>query len=354
MPPRISQDLPVLANRFGKWRQSGVSESRFHIWLCNVIRTEDCDSLVVGMKCRKFSVEFWWPSSVSQSRTTPWEPFGLPPTDLTWQSYGNTVTWLPLITYRTKGAKWGKAKGLVPTKKAKTNKYIEMPTSPLQKFMTLQGSVMICVISASWFGKIWQVPRVPRPTPLKYVKMAKHQRRCSTSSTSSQSSDFVPGLPTLRVWINRRHRMDRMESITGCADAYGDYMIYIWLYVTVDSCLFLAERGCTNREESNPESHYFLNCHGSCTKRFQYAGVGMCWVVVSNLQAMTAWREAIWPPVLCDNTSQGKTCQIDPRPPCLTQSVDVNYIFVLPVWDVMATFKKNMSGVRIIKTISKK
>ena len=198
---------------------------------------------------------------------------------------------------------------------------------------------------------IWQVPRVPRSTPLKYVKMAQHQRRCSTSSTSSQSSDFVPGLRTLRVWINRRHRMDRMESITGCADAYGDYM---WLYATVDSCLFLAERGCTNREESNPESHYFLNCHGSCTKRFQYAGVGMCWVVVSNLQAMTAWREAIWPPVLCDNTSQGKTCQIDPRPPCLTQSVDVNYIFVLPFWDVMATFKKNMSGVRIIKTISKK
>lgn len=79
---------------------------------CNAIRTKDCDSLVVGMKCRKFSVEFWWPSSVSQSRTTPWEPFGLPPTDLTWQTYGNTVTWLPLITYRTKGAKWGKAKGL--------------------------------------------------------------------------------------------------------------------------------------------------------------------------------------------------------------------------------------------------
>lgn len=72
---------------------------------------------------------------------------------------------------------------------AKTNKYIEMPTSPLQKFMTLQGSVIICVM-------IWQDLAV------------------------------VPGLPTLRVWMNRRHRMDRMES-TGCGDAYGDYSLTI-------------------------------------------------------------------------------------------------------------------------------
>ena len=105
----------------------------------------------------------------------------------------------------------------------------------------------------SWFGKIWQ------------------------SSQGSQRSEcgWIAGT----AWIAWNPRDVAMPMVT-----------IVWLYVTVNSCLFLAKRGCTNREESNPESHYFLNSHGSCTVRFQYAGVGMCWVVVSNLQAMTAWR----------------------------------------------------------------